>query len=406
MSILLRTAGFSAGPLLAALIGFTITPVLSRTVGTVGWAQIALGQSFGAMLVAFIGYGWDLRGPAKLVVADEKQRAVLFSESFVSRGLLFLVLAPFCFIMPNLLVAGEYGLQAGILALGTALTGVVPNWYVVGVGKPILAIKFDVLPRILVLSVAAALFYITKIVLIYPLAILLISALSVIFFSIFVSKPFVQPRQSVWQIYRKNFSATATMVVASSYSSSVIVLLALVSTQEQVALYGSGYALYNFALISLIILGNSLQSWVMEGGNKRFLFRVKKVLFYFAGLGFLGFLGFLSLGSWITARFLGEHLRIDFLTSFGFGLAFFSLAIGTVSGRLFLVPLAKTKFVMTSSIVGASFGVPTILICSKFFGASGAALALAFSEILVFGMQCIMVRRCLLEPLDVEKQGS
>jgi PST family polysaccharide transporter len=146
--------------------------------------------------------------------------------------------------------------------------------------------------------------------------------------------------------------------------------------------YASGARLYQISLLSVIVLSQALQGWVVEAPAVTEA-RMKTALILHTVLGVVGFLLITFIGPPITSLFFGRRLGMSAGLSVAFGSAFLAISLNTAVGRLIIVPTGKARLVLQATFAGSCVGVPFTLWLSHQAGAMGGAFGLAVSEILV-----------------------
>jgi hypothetical protein len=80
----------------------------------------------------------------------------------------------------------------------------------------------------------------------------------------------------------------------------------------------------------------------------------------------------------------GSAVQASYVTTFGFGVAFFFASAATPFGRNLLIPAGRRARLLLGTSSGAIVGVPLMVASYYLFGVGGIAVGLALSEALVF----------------------
>lgn len=391
-----RVLAFAGLPFLSLITPFLFLPVLARVAGADAWLAIAIGQSVGAFLALFIALGYNTVGPTMVALAGPADRPSVLRRSVLARLVLFLPSAVLAIVVSALIAPDGHRVEAAAMSLAMALTGLSSAWYMIGLGRAGLIVVYEMLPRIVATLVAAVLLLLLGQVIWYPALLIGAALVSVVLF--------LGRTVGLWELARSrpgelrealafNRSAMATEVVAGAYNSLAVTLVSLSAPAVQAASYVSGDKLYRIGQYSVSALGNALQGWVVEDDREHFAERARRALTLHIALGLLGLAGFCLLGPWLSGLLFGEAVAIDPATAIGFGVATFAIALGTAVGRVILVGLGARREFLTSVIVGASIGVPAILVLAALFGAAGGAWGLAIGELASVTSQSIFAVR-------------
>jgi len=387
-----RILAFAGLPFLSLITPFLFLPILARVAGADAWLSIALGQSSGGFFALVVALGYNTVGPVAVAVASARDRPELYARSVQARAVAWLPSSVVAVAVAALVSPPAYRLSAALMAVAMTLTGLAASWYLIGLGRPGLIVIYEILPRIAATLLAAILVVTTKQVAWYP-ALLIVATLAsgTVFASRTVGlRELVRGRPgAVRTVLRANRSAVTTEVAGGAYNALAVTFVGAAATPAQAASYVSGDKLYRIGQYSVSALGNSLQGWVVEGGQADFARRTRLSLLIHSTLGLAGFAGFALLGPPLSAFLFGQAVAISELTALGFGVATIGIALGTAIGRITLVALGARRQFMTSVLIGATVGVPTILLLSHTFGAAGGAWGLATGEIASVTAQAI-----------------
>lgn len=398
-----RILAFAGLPFLSLLTPFLFLPLLARVAGAEAWLAIAVGQSVGAFLALIVALGYNTVGPTMVALVAPENKPSLLRRSVLARATLFLPCAAIAVTISMVIAPASHGIEAGTMSLAMVLTGLSSAWYMIGLGRAGLIVLYEILPRILATAAAAAALVLWGQVIWYPMLLIAAGVVSVVWYLLRTvgMSALVQKRPGeIREVMAFNRSAMATEIVAGAYNSLAVTFVSLTASTAQAASYVSGDKLYRIGQYSASALGNALQGWVVEDDRAQFANRARRALLLHTALGVVGFAMFAGFGPWLSAVLFGETVAIDEPTALGLGVATFAIAVGTALGRVILIGLGARREFLTCVIIGASFGVPAILVLSAAFGAAGGAWGLAIGELASITSQLVFVVRSWRAPRD------
>lgn len=277
----------------------------------------------------------------------------------------------------SIVIAPEgHRIEAGAISLAMALTGLSSAWYMIGLGRAGLIVFYEILPRIAATAIAAIVLLAWGQVIWYPLLLVVAAIASVVWYLLRTvgMRALLERRPGeIRSVMAFNRSAMATELVGGAYNSLAVTFVSVTASAPQAASYVSGDKLYRIGQYSTSALGNALQSWVVEDDRAQFVERARRALLLHVSLGALGFAAFAILGPWLSGALFGQAVAIDEATALGLGVATFGIAVGTALGRVILIGLGARREFLVCVIIGATIGVPAILILAANFGAAGGA---------------------------------
>lgn len=383
-SLAKRILAFAGIPFVALLSPFIVLPVLARVADEDVWLAIAIGQSVGAFAALGIALGYSTVGPAEVAGADAAGRRRLLAASIHARLPLWVVGCAIAVLIAALVAPASARPEAMLMAAAMSLTGLTTTWYMIGVGRALPLLTYDVLPRFVATLIAGGVLIAGGSVLWYPglLAIAIIGG-TLAYLSRTAGRDLLRfEAGEVRAVYRRNATAVAAEASAGAYNALAVTLVGIVAPVAQAARYVSGDKLYRIGQYAVTALGNALQGWVVEPGTGRALWgRIRVTILLHAGLGILGFAAFVLLGPWLTAFAFGPGLAIDTATAAGFGAAAFAISLGTAFGRVSLIALGRRREFMVCVMIASATGVVAILVLGSVAGAAGAAWGLAIGEL-------------------------
>lgn len=398
-----RILAFAGLPFISLITPFIFLPLLSRLAPADAWLAIAIGQSVGAFLALVIALGYNTVGPTMVALATVEHRPAVLRASVLARLLLFIPCAIVAVVLAMLISPESYRIEAGLMSLAMALTGLSSAWYMIGLGRAGLIVFYEMLPRIAATVLAAVGLLLWGQVIWYPVLLVIAAVTSVTWFlvrTIGMSALLERRPGEIRSVIAFNKSAMATELVGGAYNSLAVTFVSLTASAPQAASYVTGDKFYRMGQYSASALGNALQGWVVEDSRAHFAERAKRALVLHAALGVFGFLGFALLGSWLSALVFGSAVAMDEVTALGLGAATLGIAMGTALGRIILIGLGARREFLTCVIIGASMGVPAILLLAAHFGAAGGAWGLAIGEFASVTAQLVFVVRRWNTPKD------
>jgi len=398
--VLGQVSWYAATMLVNSALSLLVVPVTIYVAGAAEWGSIAVGQSIGSIATIFVALGWGYNGPSLVARADEIERRVIAINSLIARS----ISAPFI-----ALIAAFFAFQlapttpwAALIACVTvSLGGLGMSWYFVGDGQPRKLFLFDGVPRwsgnligVAGLFVWHDIYLFLWIQLAGGILASVLSAVHVIFRGPEVPAGTWHVR-SAFRGVRKQLYAGVTVVTATSFASlPTIVIAALAPTH--VPIYALGERLVRFALMSITPFLQWVQGWVPKSSPEkprarriRWATRISYCLAVPLGLA-VAFLGPFA-GHLLSAGVV----ELPFSLTIPLGVAVATSAISRVVGMACLLALGDDRSVAVSAILGAVVGTPLLFVLVTQAGASGAAMSLALSEVVVVGYQIIALRKAV-----------
>ncbi|WP_156758979.1 polysaccharide biosynthesis C-terminal domain-containing protein [Microbacterium karelineae] len=395
MSLTRRLLSFSTIPAFSALIPFLILPLLARAAGEQAWVAIAVGQSVGGFLALAVGLGLNVQGPTLVALAAEEERPELFARG--TRARLMLVIPALVIgsaVAWILAPAGAAG-DAALMAVAITLGGLTSSWYLIGLGRPLPLIGYELLPRAIATLIGAVLVVVGGAAWVWTYPTLLITAIlggvGAYALRVVPVRELMTGWASSMRFARRQLSAAATETVSGAYTALAVSLVTAGASTAQAATYVSGDKLWRMGQTVTGAQGNALQGWVVEEDRAHFGWRARRALALHIALGVAGFLMFALLGPWLTAVAFGSDVAIDQPTAILFGVAVLCMSMSTATGRHVLIALGHPKRVFASVVAGAVVGIPTTLALASAFGAVGGAAGLATAETVVLVVQVAMI---------------
>lgn len=395
-SLVRRIVAFAGLPFLSLITPFLFLPILARVAGADAWLAIAVGQSVGAFLALIIALGYNTVGPTMVALAIPDDKPTILRRSVLARALLFVPCAAIAVAIAMLIAPEGQRVEAGAMSLALALTGLSSAWYMIGLGRAGLIVFYEILPRIVATAIAAVVLLVSGQVIWYPLLLIVAAVASVVWYllrTVGISALVQRRPGEIRSVIAYNRSAMATELVGGAYNSLAVSFVSLTASAPQAASYVSGDKLYRIGQYSTSALGNALQGWVVEDERTQFAERARRALLLHAALGMFGFAAFTLIGPWLSGALFGQAVAMDQATATALGVATLGISMGTALGRIILIGLGARREFLTCVIIGATIGVPAILILAANFGAAGGAWGLAIGELSSVTAQVVYVVR-------------
>lgn len=389
-----RFLGFTTLPLISTLSSLVLLPIVSRMGGVDGWAAIGLGQAVGSFCGIVVSYGWNTVGGARIALAKTSvDRLSVYKESLLTRPLLLLLLAVVSSVILGLNLG--YGPLEKILCImmtvAAMITGMSFAWFAVGEGKPSLILRFETIPTVLAMLTSAVVIVLTGNLLWYPIGIAAGPLIGLFLFHRHIlgrGIPAVPPTlRDVRRAFRLNGQPALIELTGGLYTAAPVTAAAIAAGVAATAEMTSADKLYRFATMAVMVLGNTLQSWVLETnqrGNR--LRRQWMGVTAHLMLGLVGFLGLAFLGPWLTRVAFGAEVAVSQPVLMAYGAVFLLISVSTPLNRNVLIPAGKTSTVLVATASAAVCSVPAMLIGGHLWGALGVALGFVVSEIAVFAI--------------------
>ncbi|GAA3311923.1 polysaccharide biosynthesis protein [Arthrobacter ramosus] len=387
--VLLRLAGFTLLPLLALVLPFLLLPVIARVAGPAGWSSITSGQAIGVFGATIILWSWNISGPVAIARSPSPQaRASLYSRSIRTRIIIALVVFPLMSIIVALVAHDGYRLDAITMAWATALTGFSPAWFGIGTGQPRILAVYDTLPRFCAALLSVPFIIATGQIWIYGVLALLATVVASIAFQLRFGEGGTwfprHPGNAVREIVPETGTAAINFAGSAYASSPVPIATATVPLATATAGFASADSIYRFGLFSVVAVGNTFQSWTLEGNPEDSRRRHTLALMTHLALGAAGALGLGLLGPWASAILFSEANKADTATSVFYGISFFFLSASTPLIRNLLIPAGRQRTVLLWTGLSAAAGVAFMVVAGLSSNVPGVALGMAISEALLF----------------------
>lgn len=390
-----RLAGFAVLPMFGVVTPLLALPAITHTNGAGGWTAIAVGQSVGAGGAVLVELGWALTGPQAIAAATSADQKRLYIQAAASKVFVLTLVAPIVAVLSGVLVTHHR--DAAILsALGIAVSGLSPNWYFIGQGRPRSIFLTDTIPRVSLTLVGVFLLYAGS-----PLW--TFAACSVFGYtaSFALGSCLVGPGSS-WQNEFQMRAIVATLrsqkiaVTGRGLSALYIGIptsLVQAASPSSVAVFAAAERLVRMGLLVLQSVPNSLQRYLgSPTAAAEKARRIRAVLISQIVIGILAGLVVASMLPLAVDLLLTGTVEMPTLVATIAGGVAAATCISRGTG-LILVNAGQVRSITVSAATGAGFGVTTIPLLAAWAGAQGAMTGLLIAELSVLAVQTALLVR-------------
>lgn len=398
VAALARLATFALTVGLGTVVGLLAIPIITGIVGSESWAVLALVQALATLFGVLVAFGWGTIGPGMVAAAAPSHRAQMFADSLVTRGYLYVVTAPIMCGVMVLLQPGQ-AVFVTVASLAYLLPYLGASWFFIGEAKPMRLFVVDALPQLagtvvglLVLSATRNFTLLVATQLLFNLVTVLLSAAVILRRGGKFAMNF-SIRNSLSRMAGQRHGVV-TAATGSLYVNLPILAVKLL-LPGQLDIYAFADRLFRFAVTAFSPVLQFIQGWIPEGGPEDVRHRVRRASQIAPVLGILGGGGLALLGPLAAETLVRDSMDFGFTLSVPIGLCFAAVAVSQVLGLACLVSIGQAKTLAQSTVVGAVFGTPLILVGVLSAGVAGAAWGVALSEVLVSCFQFIVLHRYL-----------
>lgn len=386
--MLRRLTGFTLLPLLSLVTPFLLLPVVARVAGAAGWSSFVAGQAVGTVGATVVFWGWNVGGPVLAARASsDRDRAVVYAASLRTRFLLLLGVLPVAALVGALVATSGYRLDAAAMAAATALLGLSPAWFGIGVGRPALLFWYDTLPRVVAALLGALVVGVTGAIWAYPLLLALSVVVSLALFGARVTPTATGSDLTPWPLrrsageLREHLGTAGINLAATAYASTPVPVVTSAFRPVVSSPFASADAAYRFGLFAVTAMGNAFQGWTLEPDVADRTARHRVALVAHVGLGVVGGALFAVLGPWATGLLFGADVAAPGDVCAWYGLAFAALSASTPPIRNLLVPAGRVRLVLGWTLGSAVLGLAVMLVAALAGWSAGVAAGMALSEV-------------------------
>ena len=383
-TVLRRLTGFTVLPLLSLVTPFLLMPVIARVASGSGWSSVVAGQAVGTFGATVVFWGWNVVGPVQAARAETVEaRSALYAASLRTRLTLLLPVVPLVALVSALVAQPGFRLIAASMAIATALLGLSPAWFGIGVGQPMLLLWYDTLPRVLAALVATPVILVTRAIWTYPV---ILAAATVLGLAAFHRRhspgsdwsPFPVSR-AVAEL-REQGGTAGINLVATAYASTPAPVATAAFPVAQSSRFASADTVYRLGLFAVTAMGNAFQGWTVEPGVSDRRRRHRAAGWAHLGLGVVGALLFVGLGPWVTGLLFGADLAAPRDVCAAYAVSFLFISASTPLIRNLLIPDGQTRLVLLWTTVSAVVGVVVMIATASAGWLAGVVWGMAASE--------------------------
>lgn len=359
-------------PALSAVTPLIAIPAITQQYGADGWTSVAIAMSIGSATAIVAELGWGVVGPQLVAGADDRERADIFRRSLASKLVAASIAIPFVVVATGLLATTESA-AAIVAAIGFLLTCLSPSWYLIGVSRPGLILLAESVPKVLLITISAALILTGSPLIVYSIAIVISPILTLLISARVLGVRLARPRElfsGVRATLRAQMHLTWGRGVSALYTALPTTLVALVSP-DSVATFAAADRLMRMGALVLAGIPNRLQSWIGSANGPDRIRRSYKSLAMNAALGIVASLSFWLLAPLVSRLVFSGTVTLSSELSLVAGLVLLSICISRGFG-LAVVAAGRANWISLSVLLSAAIGVPSILLLAAGFGDVGA----------------------------------
>lgn len=395
----LRKTGFYI--LNIALGGATsllVIPIVITVVGPDSWGRMAVAQAIGAVYAVLVGFGWGIVGPAQVAGMPVELRGQYLRDSLVSRLILFVCTLPVYAATVVLIVGIQPDFSAYLVAGLTMLSMAVGSgWFFIGEAMPAKLVVWEAVPRTIGAVVAVTALWFSHSLLLYAVIQLAAVAFSILLTTRDLIRRYVDGvvNRSIRDGFRRLSGSYAAMVTAGTATLYVNAPLIIISTiiPGVTPIYAAAEKIQRFALMCMTPLTQVIQGyipsahdWMQQRARIRRSVLLTTVVAAIFGAVLAGLL------PWIALVLTAGKISVPFELSIPMGVSSVIIIISGVTGLAALVSLGRERAVATSTVIGAVVGLPLTIAMAFTVGMTGAAWAIAVSELVVLAYQLVVLR--------------
>jgi O-antigen/teichoic acid export membrane protein len=391
-------AGFFVLPAISAVAALIAIPFLVRFGGVDGWSAVAIGQGVGATTALIVTFGWGTSGPAQVARAPQATLGHIYWASICMRfGVLILIL-PLGLIVVRALAQAEHA-TALLVCAAVTVQGMTAGWYLTGLHRPFAIAALETGPRAAAQIAAIAVVASTGDLLWYGVITLGVEALFASLSAILIARPQSVARtvRDVATQVRQQWPLVISALASALYTRAATPIVAAVSPMA-VPIFAAADRVQQFGRTGLRPIAMFFQGWVAADMG-RYRERARVASLVTAGVG-------IAIGAVIAAVLpyaspilFSNAFHFSWTQSFAIGILLASVAGSMSTGLYYLIPLGAVSVFSWTAGIASALGVPLLVLLATVADASGALVALATVEALVFISQAVVAAR-LIKRLD------
>ena len=392
---LFRLGGFGTSVVLSGTVSIATIPFIVSQTGAGGWSSVAVGQSIGSLAGIFTLLGWAQSGPTRVAMCSEG-RGRLFFDSLQMRLLLLLPAVLLAAGLSKLLNTSS-PLATFLVASSILILNLGASWFYVGEANPRGLFVFDTLPKSAGIVSASIAVVVGASVVVYAALVVVGALSSTVLGAVDIHRRYggisaLPGFASLREISGQKHGFATALLSAAYLQAPLLVLQHFVPSA--VAAYAVADKLKQQALTVYRPVSQVLQGWTPSGGKqliKRRVRTARRLIVVAAAMGGVAFATLLPVGAAVLAESIEMPLvyAAPFAIAFAMNIASLSIGVGC------LLPLQREHHVTVSAALGMALVSLSIIPGALWWGGTGAAWAVAFSQTAVASYQTIVLARAL-----------
>lgn len=383
--VLIPAAGFLS-PLL-------VIPAVTSRFGSAGWTSMALAQALGGAAAVAGQMGWGVAGPQQVAGLDEASRLQQYRLSLTSRPLAVIPTAVAVAVAAYFLV-DHAPLAAAILAAATAGQAMTPQWFFVGIGRPLAVLWTESLPKIL-LAIASAValrlgapFITFSLLTCLSVPIMLLSARRILGRGSL-------PTAADWRAAPG--VARSQLVMGSGLLFNVLYIGLPVSIVQLVApsatpVFAATERLMRMGALILHAVPARLQSWIGSADARDLDHRTRTAARICAGVGVVSGVGYAALAPTVSRLVFSGEVDIPYTVAIASGLLL-AIICTTMGLGLAMVATGQANLITAATIPAAIIALSAVGPMARWQGPTGAVIAEIAAESAGVAVQWHLLRR-------------
>jgi O-antigen/teichoic acid export membrane protein len=392
-----KLVGFGLSMAMLAVAALIAIPTMIRASGEAAWGAIALGQSVGAIGAMLVLYGWSVSGPAEIARGEVAAQLLEFLSSLKLRFFLF-PMAAVVLVAISMLLAPVRKDLAGIATVVTLLTGLIHNWFFVGLARPYVLMLTETAPRLLFtiigiiemesgVDASAGLLW-------QGVGLLLGTAMSTWWIVRHLRRAGAEwpTVPSIRRLLADHGHGVASTLGSGLYSTLPLVVVTLVAPAAQ-PIYALVDKLHSQILVGLFPAISVMQGWVPRAKDPARRARTVMLL----GLGLSAAIGVFAalVGPWLLHFFGGQRLvpteAVIAMMALGLGLHFYVETLG----HAVLATYRRLRVLTWSILIATLVALPLVAFGALQAGALGALVAVNVGYAIRLAIAGIESSRCI-----------
>ncbi len=400
---------FAVSAAIVALSPVIYIPLVTGALGSVGFQELALGQSIGAGAAVIVGLGWVFAGPVSVARADERERGLILREALASQAVVAsLVALPAA--AATFLLTDTYRVGAALIALVAMLLGAWPTWYLIGEGGGVRLIVFDACPKLAGAAAGGVAVLLVDELWVLPVAQLL--AISVALAGLLrTTEPSTKAHHGktlngLWRTIRSQASLSVAQIGSSVYMNLPLTLLAAVGAPG-LATFAAADRYLRLSAAGLSPMTQTFQSWTPRL-SPSFKSRLRTTLWAHAVVGVVAFPVLVLATPLVELLLFRNEVDIPSDVAIAVGATLLVLLLNRGVGVVALPALDGRRSLAVSATVGAVVGAPAIILLGLRYGALGGALGVLIAELVVLMLRgwAVMTRIRALPPTGTARSQA